>query len=84
MEAIDLIGGAAGLLSVISFIPQVRKAWKERETKDLSLKMYLVTVTAFALWLAYGIALGSVPMALANGASLALSAAVLVAKLRFG
>lgn len=76
------LGSVAGVLSTSSFVPQVMKAWRERDTRAISTRMYVVTVTAFALWIVYGVLLGSVPLVVFNLASLALAASILVLKLR--
>ena len=72
----------AGLLSTSSFVPQVVKAWRERDTRALSKHMYMVTVTAFVLWSAYGFLIGSWPMVIFNMLSLILSATILTFKVR--
>jgi MtN3 and saliva related transmembrane protein len=46
--------------------------------------MYFIFTTGVALWLAYGIAIHSWPMILANVATLALATTILVLKLRYG
>ncbi|MGZ9083830.1 MAG: SemiSWEET family sugar transporter [Rhodoplanes sp.] len=77
-----LVGTVAGICSTSSFIPQVIKVWREGDTEAISKKMYLVTVTAFSLWIIYGLMIGSMPIIVFNIASLALSATILVIKLR--
>jgi MtN3 and saliva related transmembrane protein len=72
----------AGILSTSSFVPQVVKAWRERDTRAISKHMYMVTVTAFVLWSAYGFLIGSWPMMIFNILSLILSATILVFKIR--
>ena len=44
--------------------------------------MYIVTVSAFTLWIAYGLMIWSVPIIVFNTLSLALSGSVLAMKLR--
>jgi uncharacterized protein with PQ loop repeat len=39
---ITVLGSAAGLCTVGSFVPQVVKAWREGDTNAISLRMYLV------------------------------------------
>ena len=46
--------------------------------------MYLALTAGFALWLGYGLLIGSWPIMLVNAANLALSAAILRLKLRDG
>lgn len=66
-----------------SFTPQLVKIWRERDASSVSLRMYVVTVTGFALWIAYGVLSDSWPVILANSVCLLLSAAILVLKWRF-
>ena len=81
---VNAVGTAAALCSMSSFVPQVMKIVRERDASSVSLRMYLVTVTGFSLWLAYGVMLKSWPLIASNAVSLALSATVLVLKLRYG
>ena len=81
---ITVLGAAAGLCTVGSFVPQVVKAWREGDTNAISLRMYLVLVAGFVLWLGYGVLIGSWPIILVNAGNLVLSAAILRLKLRDG
>lgn len=72
----------AGLLSTASFVPQVWKAWRERDTAAISKRMYMVTVTAFSLWAFYGFLIGNGPIITFNLLSLALSGSILALKIR--
>lgn len=78
------VGTVAALCSMGSFLPQVLKIWREKDASSVSLRMYVVTVTGFALWSAYGVMLKSWPLIASNLISLGLSAAVLILKLKFG
>ncbi len=78
------VGVAAALCSMSSFVPQVLKILREKDASSVSLRMYVVTVTGFALWTAYGFMLQSWPLIGSNVISLVLSGAVLVLKLRYG
>ena len=81
MDAATLVGGLATLCSTTSFVPQAWKVIRTRDTESISKRMYVVTVTGFSLWLAYGLLLGQWPLILTNGICLALSAFILVMKL---
>lgn len=81
---INAIGVLAAICSMTSFVPQVVKIWRERDASSVSLRMYVVTVVGFGLWTAYGVLLKSWPLIGSNLISLALSAAILGLKLRFG
>ncbi|HSO41842.1 MAG TPA: SemiSWEET transporter [Rhodospirillales bacterium] len=78
----SLIGVVAGLCSTSSFVPQVLKAWREGNTEAISKRMYIVTVSAFSLWIAYGVMIESWPIIAFNIASLVLSGGILVLKVR--
>jgi MtN3 and saliva related transmembrane protein len=80
---INAVGVAAALCSMTSFTPQLIKMWRERDAGAVSLRMYVVTVTGFCLWTAYGVLLKSWPLIGSNLVSLGLSAAILVLKLKF-
>ena len=77
-----LVGTVAGLCSTGSFIPQVLKAWREGDTDAISKRMYLITVSAFTLWIVYGLLIESLPITIFNTLSLGLSGIVLFLKLR--
>jgi len=79
-----MIGLAAGLLTTVSLVPQVTKIWKTRSAKDVSRRMFVTFCVGVALWLAYGIAKGDLPMIVWNSVSLALALCILGMKLRFG
>lgn len=79
----NTVGVAAAICSMSSFAPQIAKIWRERDASSVSLRMYLVTVTGFALWTAYGVSIDSWPVAISNIVCLAMSGAVLALKWRF-
>lgn len=78
---VTVIGFVAGMCSAYSFVPQVRKVLREGDTEAISSRMYVVTVTAFTLWIVYGWFIGSVPIVVFNLVSLALSGTILVMKM---
>ena len=84
MEIHDLIGYVAATLTTASFLPQAWKTFRSRDVSGISLGMYALFTTGVALWLAYGLVLGNLPITLANAITLALALAVLVMKLRYG
>ena len=66
-----------------SFVPQLVKIIRERDAGSVSLRMYLVTVTGFVLWIGYGVLLGSWPIWASNIVNLALSSAILGLRLHY-
>lgn len=81
--AANAVGTAAALCSMSSFGPQIVKIWRDRDASEISLTMYLVTVTGFALWTGYGLLTQSWPVTVSNIICLVMSGAVLALKWRF-
>lgn len=79
-----MLGYAAATLTSLSFVPQAWRTFRTKDVSGISLKMYAVFTLGVAVWLAYGIVLGEVPMMVANGLTLVLACAVLVMRLRYG
>lgn len=84
MSWIESIGLMAGALTTIAFLPQARKVWTTRLTKDISLAMYIVFTCGVALWLTYGYLIMSLPLILANSITLVFAIYILLMKLRYG
>ena len=78
------LGTVAGLCTTGSFLPQVVKAWRTGETGAISTRMYVIILVAFALWLGYGLLIGSMPMIVFNVLNIVLSGIVLWLKLKGG
>jgi MtN3 and saliva related transmembrane protein len=81
---VDAVGVAAGLCSMASFVPQILKILRERHAESVSLRMYVVTVTGFSLWIGFGVLQGSWPIWASNAVNLTLAATILALKLRYG
>lgn len=82
--AIELIGSAAAVITTLCWVPQALKVIRTRETRSLSLVMYLMLALGVALWLAYGVLIASWPLIVANGVTIFLVAVILGMKLRYG
>jgi MtN3 and saliva related transmembrane protein len=80
---IEYIGYAAGALTVVSFLPQVVRTWRTKETKDLSFGMFALLITAGALWITYGVMSTDWPVIGTNVGTVTLNVAILAAKLRY-
>lgn len=83
VDAVDLLGAVAGVLTTVAFVPQVHKTWKTRSGRDISLGTFALFSLGVLLWLLYGVAIGSLPIVVANAVTLLLALAVLVLKLHF-
>ena len=83
MDTIILTGYIAGALTTLSFVPQVLRAWKLKETRDLSLAMLVLFAAGILLWTLYGIWIGSLPVIAANVMTFVLLVILLWLKLRY-
>ncbi|NMG31285.1 SemiSWEET transporter [Aromatoleum evansii] len=83
MTATEAIGYLAALLTTASFVPQALHIWRTRDARAISLGMYAVFSTGVALWLAYGVLVGSWPVTLANVVTLFFALSILFMKLRY-
>jgi len=81
---VNAVGTAAGLCSMSSFVPQLIKIARQKRAEGVSLHTYMVTVTGFALWIIYGVLLGSWPVAAANSVCLVLAGGILALRWRYG
>ena len=81
---IEIIGTVAASFTTAAFFPQAIKTLRTRETSGLSLSMYLLLVTGVALWLLYGLMIGSRPLIVANGIVLMPQLAILILLLQRG
>ena len=80
---VEIIGLIAALLTTSSFLPQVIRVWKTKSTKDISLTMYINMFIGVGLWLAYGIAIDSLSVILANSVTIVLVLSILYFKLKY-
>jgi MtN3 and saliva related transmembrane protein len=74
---IPWVGACAALLTSLSYIPQVQKAWPRGSTSDLSLKMLIALTTGLLLWIGYGLLGGDAVIVAANGVGATLQRACL-------
>jgi MtN3 and saliva related transmembrane protein len=77
------VGYVAGALTVFSLIPQVLSAWRTKQTKDLSVRTFLLLITAGVLWITYGVLASDWPVIATNAGMVTLNGAILAAKIRF-
>ena len=79
----DAIGYAAAFCTTSAFLPQAYVAIKHRDTKSLSLAMYIIFTTGLVLWLIYGVAKHDWALIASNAVTATLAALILITKLRY-
>jgi MtN3 and saliva related transmembrane protein len=80
----EFTGSLAAILTTLSFLPQVFKTWRSGSAGDFSWIWIAGFGTGLALWLIYGLAIGSLPLVGANGVTLSLVLAIALVKWREG
>lgn len=83
MNDIEILGFAAGVLTTFAFLPQVIQVWRTRRVEDINLTTFSAFVSGVALWLVYGILLGSPSVIASNAVTFCLAMAIVVGKIRF-
>ncbi len=81
---ISIFGFIAAFCTTISFIPQIIKILKEKNTRDISIGMYIIFTFGILMWLIYGIMLNELPIIIANFFTLVFSCIILYFKFKNG
>jgi MtN3 and saliva related transmembrane protein len=80
---VTIIGIVAAICTTISFLPQVLKIRRTKQATDLSMPMYIVFSFGVLCWLIYGILIRSIPVILANAATLVLCLYILAMVIKY-
>lgn len=83
-DAITLIGLIAALMTTTSLLPQVVKSWRMKETRDISLLMFIFMGVGLFLWLLYGFFIHNLPIMAANSVSFVFVLIILFFKVKYG
>lgn len=78
-----MLGLVAGMLTTVSFIPQIAKGYRTKRMNDVSLTMPILLSLGMALWFFYGLVLGDIPIMLWNLIALALNITVIYLIFRY-
>src|SRR5260221_13320123 len=76
----DHLGYVAGVITVGAFLPQVLRAWRTRQTRDLSLSSFALLITAGTLVVVYGALSRGWPVIATNAGTVALNGVLAIAK----
>jgi MtN3 and saliva related transmembrane protein len=83
MSAVEAVGYLAATLTTVAFVPQAVKVLKDRDTRSLSLGMYLIFTCGVLLWAVYGAFRRDWAIVTANVITSLLSIAILATKIRY-
>ncbi|HSD93243.1 MAG TPA: SemiSWEET transporter [Methyloceanibacter sp.] len=79
-----LVSSVAAVLTTAAFVPQALHIIRYKETRAISLQMYVVFAFGVAFWLIFGFMIWNWPMIVANTITLALALTILRMKLKYG
>ena len=78
------VSAIAATLTTAAFVPQAVHIIRYKETKAISLVMYVAFASGVALWLVFGALIGNWPIMISNAITLILTLAIVGMKLRYG
>jgi MtN3 and saliva related transmembrane protein len=81
---VDAIGASGAILTTLCWVPQAVKIIRERETRAISLPGTMLCVLGVLLWLVYGVAIVDAPLIGSSIVTFAITATILVLKIRHG
>ena len=76
-----LVSALAATLTTAAFVPQALHIIRHKETKAISLMMYVAFAAGVAFWLLFGFLIGNWPIMISNAITLALALAIIGMKL---
>ncbi len=79
-----LVSAIAATLTTVAFVPQAIHIIRYKETRAISLQMYVIFATGVSFWLLFGLMIWNWPMMIANTITLALALTIISMKLRYG
>jgi MtN3 and saliva related transmembrane protein len=79
-----LVSAVAATLTTAAFLPQALHIIRHKDTRAISLHMYVAFAAGVLLWLVFGILIVNWPIILSNAITLGLARAIIAMKLKFG
>ena len=79
-----IVASVAATLTTAAFVPQALHIIRHRETKAISLVMYVAFASGVALWLVFGVLIGNWAIIVSNAITLVLTLAIVGMKIRYG
>lgn len=83
MNLITILGLCAAILTTGAFLPQAIKTIRTKQTKDISLLMFVMIVAGNVVWALYGIARQDFPVVIANIIVLCFNIPILILKIKY-
>ena len=81
---VDAIGATGAILTTVCWVPQAVKIIRDRDTRAISLSGTMLCTLGVLLWLVYGLAILDGPLIGSSIITFAMTATILVLKIRHG
>ncbi len=78
-----ILGLVAGLTTTGAFLPQIIKTIRTKDTKSLSLGMYIVYMIGVLVWYVYAFMIDEIALLITNSFSFILGLTLLVMKIKY-
>ena len=78
-----LVSSAAATLTTAAFLPQALHIIRYKDTRAISLTMYVAFGTGVFLWMLFGLLIGNLPIIISNAITLGLALAIIAMKLKY-
>ena len=78
------VSAAAATLTTAAFLPQALHIIRYKDTRAISLHMYVAFATGVFLWMVFGLMIGNLPIIISNAITLGLALAIIAMKLKYG
>ena len=79
-----LVSAVAATLTTTAFLPQALHIIRHKDTRAISLHMYVAFAAGVSLWLVFGILIANWPIIVSNAITLGLALAIIAMKLKYG
>jgi len=83
MNSSTIIGLIAGLTTTGAFLPQIIKTIRTKDTRSISLTMYIFYILGVLAWFVYAAMIGEVAIIITNTFSFIFGATMLIMKLKY-
>jgi MtN3 and saliva related transmembrane protein len=81
---VDAVGATGAILTTVCWVPQAVKIIRDRDTRAISLSGTMLCTLGVLLWLVYGLAIVDRPLIGSSIVTFAMTATILVLKIRHG
>ncbi len=83
MDNLEIIGYLATLFGATQLIPEILKALKTHHLRDVSWAMLLLMIISSVLWIIYGVAKQTTPLAISSSLNLIFEIVLTVLKFHY-